>query len=246
MRDVALFVTCLTDQFSPQAGLAVMHILEHFGCRVHFPQAQTCCGQPLYNNGFHGEAAGLARRMIEVFEPYPFIVTPSASCCAMVREHFPQLLAGEAAWQPGLQRLVSRTYEFVEFLQKVLKVDFEAIRLPQRQALTYHYNCHLRLLGVGPEQADRPLREMGNLEFRPLEKAEQCCGFGGMFSVEHPAISAVMAADKAKCIGDTGAPTVICNEAGCSMNISGMLHRQGVPARVRHFAEVLAEALGLG
>lgn len=245
MHDVALFVTCLTDEYYPRVGLAVTRILEHFGCRVHFPQAQTCCGQPLFNNGFQAEAADLARRMIEIFEPYPFVVTPSASCCAMVREQFPQLLAGQPAWQTGLRKLTSGTYEFVEFLDKILKVDFGLLKLPQRQTVTYHYNCHLRSLGIGQEQTLSALREMRNVEFRPMEKADQCCGFGGMFSVKHPAISAVIAEDKAQCIAATGASVAICNDAGCSMNISGMLHRQGIPAQIRHIAEIVAEALNL-
>src|SRR3954466_1164100 len=103
-HNVALFVTCLTDQFYPHVGVAVTKILERFGCTVSFPDAQTCCGQPFYNNGFHDEAAGLAKRMVEIFESYDYIVTPSGSCCAMVREHFPHLLHGDPAWEPGMKR----------------------------------------------------------------------------------------------------------------------------------------------
>src|SRR5687767_13599909 len=103
-HNVALFVTCLTDQFFPHVGVAVTKILERFGCTVAFPQAQTCCGQPFYNNGFHGEAADLAKRMVEIFEPYDYIVTPSGSCAAMVREHYPHLFHGDAAWEPGTKR----------------------------------------------------------------------------------------------------------------------------------------------
>ena len=245
MHDVALFVTCLTDQYYPQVGLAITRILEHFGCRVHFPQAQTCCGQPLYNNGFHTEAADLARRMIEIFEPYPCIVTPSASCCAMVREHFPRLLAGQPAWQTGLRKLVGNTFEFVEFLDKVLKVDFGTLELPKPLTLTCHYNCHLRALGIGQDQTLRLLRGMRNVEFRPMDDAEQCCGFGGSFSVKYPAISAVIAEEKAQSIAATEAAVAVCNDAGCAMNISGMLHRQKNPAQVRHIAEIVAESLGL-
>src|SRR5687767_9619880 len=112
--DVALFVTCLTDQFYPHVGVAVTKILEHFGCRVHFPDAQTCCGQPFYNNGYHPEARELARRMVGVFEGYDYIVTPSGSCCAMVREHFSHLLKGDHAYEHGCGRVCARTYEFVE------------------------------------------------------------------------------------------------------------------------------------
>jgi L-lactate dehydrogenase complex protein LldE len=144
---VALFITCLTDQFYPHVGVAVTKILEHYGCRVSFPQAQTCCGQPFYNNGFHDEAKDLARKMVEVFEPYEYVVTPSGSCCAMV--------------------LVHNTYEFVEFLDKVLKVDLSSLKLPAPETVTYHYTCHLRGIGVKDEGL-RLLRQIGNVDFKPM------------------------------------------------------------------------------
>jgi L-lactate dehydrogenase complex protein LldE len=242
--DVALFITCLTDQFYPHVGVAVTKILEHFGCRVHFPEAQTCCGQPFFNNGFHDEARPLARRFIEIFEPYPYIVTPSGSCCAMVREQFHELLAGDHAWEEGLHRVASRTYEFVEFLDKVLKVDFRKFTLPQREEITYHYTCHLRGIGVKDEGV-KLLRQIGNVDFRPMEKTDQCCGFGGTFAVKYPAISGAIVEDKVNCIADTKASTVICNDAGCTMNISGMCHRKSLGVRTKHIAELMAEAMGI-
>jgi L-lactate dehydrogenase complex protein LldE len=243
-RDVALFITCLTDQFHPRVGVAVVKILEHFGCRVHFPQGQTCCGQPFFNNGFHPEARDLARRMVEVFEPYEHVVTPSGSCCAMVREHFPRLLKDDHAWESACHKVCSSTFEFVEFLEKVLKADVSKFRLPDTRTVTYHYNCHLRGIGM-TDAAVRLLKRMGNVDFRPLEKADQCCGFGGTFAVKYPQISGAMAMDKIDCIAKSGAQTVICNDAGCAMNIAGMSHRQGMTTRVEHIAEVLADAMGL-
>ena len=242
--DVALFITCLTDQFYPHVGVAVTKILEHFNCRVHFPSAQTCCGQPFFNNGFHPEAAELAKRFVETFEPYPYVVTPSGSCCAMVREQFEQLLRGDHAWEHGLHRVVGRTYEFVEFLDKVLKVDFGKFKLKAKQEITYHYTCHLRGLGVKDEGV-KLLRQIGNVDFRPMEKTDQCCGFGGTFAVKYPAISGAIVEDKVECIADTKAQTLICNDAGCTMNIAGMCHRQNVPVKVKHIAELIADALKL-
>ena len=242
--DVALFVTCLTDQFYPHVGVAVTKILEHFGCRVHFPDAQTCCGQPFYNNGYHEEARELAKRMVGVFEPYDHVVTPSGSCCAMVREHFPHLLHGDHAWEHGCGKVCSRTYEFVEFLDKVLKVDFSAFKLPTKESVTYHYTCHLRGIGV-TDRGVELLRQMGNVEFRAMEKTDQCCGFGGTFAIKYPAISGAIVEDKIQCIAATKAATTVCNDAGCTMNISGMCHRHGVETKVRHIAELMAEALGL-
>ena len=242
--NVALFVTCLTDQFYPHVGVAVTKILEHFGCSVMFPKNQTCCGQPFFNNGYHDESRELAKRFIRIFEPYEYIVTPSGSCCAMVREQFEYLLRGDHAYEHGLHHVTSRTYEFVEFLDKVLKIDFSKFKLPKLETMTYHYTCHLRGIGVKDEGV-KLLRQIGGVEFKPLEKTDQCCGFGGTFAVKYPAISGAIVEDKTNCIAATGAGTVICNDAGCTMNISGMLHRRGQGARVRHIAEVIADAMGL-
>src|SRR3954465_2394276 len=247
---VALFITCLTDQFYPQVGIAVTKILEHFGCKVSFPDAQTCCGQPFFNNGFHGEAKELAKRMIEIFEPYDYIVTPSGSCCAMVREQFHELFKGDHAWEHGMGQVSGRTYEFVEFLDKVLKVDLSKLALPGAgpgggpRPVTYHYTCHLRGIGI-KDQGVKLLKQMGNVEFRGMEKTDQCCGFGGTFAVKYPAISGAIVEDKVNCIAETKAQTVGCNDAGCTMNIAGMCHRRGVGVEVRHFAELMAEAMGI-
>src|SRR5688500_14984457 len=194
---VALFITCLTDQFYPHVGVAVTKILEHLGCKVHFPRAQTCCGQPFFNNGFHDEARELAKWFIEIFEPYDYVVTPSGSCCAMVREQFHQLLKGDHAWEHGMHHVVSRTYEFVEVLDKVLKVDLSKLELPRRESITYHYTCHLRGIGVKDEGV-RLLRQLGNVDFREMEKTDQCCGFGGTFAIKYPAISGAIVEDKAQ------------------------------------------------
>src|SRR5882724_12244147 len=242
--NVALFITCLTDQFYPHVGVAVTKILEHFGCTIHFPQAQTCCGQPFFNNGFHDEAKELGKRFIEIFEnpAYDYIVTPSGSCCAMVREQYHQLFKDDHAWEHGMQHVASRTYEFVEFLDKILKVDFSSFHLPEKRRFTYHYTCHLRGIGVKDEGV-RLLRQIGNVDFVPMEKTDQCCGFGGTFAIKYPAISGAIVEDKINCIAQTKADTTICNDAGCTMNISGMCNRHGVQTRVRHIAELMAEAM---
>ena len=239
---VALFITCLTDQFYPHVGVAVTKILQHFGCDVEFPQSQTCCGQPFFNNGFQPQAAQLAKRMIEIFQPYPYVVTPSGSCCAMVREQYHELFHNDPQWNAPMEQLRSKTYEFVEFLDKILKVDLHQFSLPSPREITYHYTCHLRGIGVKDEGA-RLLKQIGNVQFKPLEKTDQCCGFGGTFAIKYPAISGAIVEDKINCIAATGAKTVICNDAGCTMNISGMCHRRSVPAGVKHIAELMAEAM---
>jgi len=242
---VALFITCLTDQFYPRVGIAVTKILEKLGCRVEFPGEQTCCGQPFSNNGFFDQSRPLAKRMVEIFGTYDYVVTPSGSCCAMVREQYHMLFKEDAEWGPKVHKLGEHTFEFVEFLDKVLKVDFSALRLPSSRALTYHYTCHLRGIGVRDEGV-KLLQQIGNVDFRAMEKTDQCCGFGGTFAVKYPAISGAIVEDKTRCIAATKAETVICNDAGCTMNISGMCHRQGHETKVTHIAELIAEAMGLG
>jgi len=241
---VGLFITCLTDQFYPRVGVAVTKILEKLGCRVEFPPEQTCCGQPFSNNGFDVSTRPLAKRMVDIFAPYDFVVTPSGSCCAMVREQYHVLFAGDAQWEGPIHKLSQRTFEFVEFLDKVLKVDFSTLRLPVARTMTYHYTCHLRGIGVRDEGV-KLLRQIGNVDFVPMEKTDQCCGFGGTFAIKYPAISGAIVEDKTRCIAATKAGTVICNDAGCTMNISGMCHRQGVETKVTHIAELIAEAMGL-
>lgn len=241
---VALFVTCLTDQYYPRVGIAVTKILRHYGCHVSFPSAQTCCGQPFFNNGFHREARDLAKRWVEIFEPYDYVVSPSGSCTAMVREQFSEVFKGDPAWDHDSHAVAHRTYEFVEFLTKVLKVDLTSLSLATPTAVTYHYTCHLRGIGIKDEGV-RLLRQMKNVEFKPLEKTDQCCGFGGTFAVKYPAISKAMVEDKATMIAATGAPVTVCNDAGCTMNIAGMCHKSGVKTEVKHLAEIIAEAMGL-
>ncbi|MCG3127860.1 MAG: Lactate utilization protein A [Phycisphaerae bacterium] len=255
--DVALFITCLADTFEPRVGVAVVRLLRHFGCRVHFPEAQTCCGQPLYNNGYHRDAADLGRRWIDVFERFAHVVAPSGSCVAMVRHHLPELLRDDPAYAQRSVALAARTWEFTQFVTDVLKID-PATLVPTATRgsiaadgesgppapVTYHYSCHMRGL-QSVAQAEQCVRATPGLDYRPLERIEQCCGFGGAFHVLYPEIGAAITADKLDCIASTGASTLICNEVGCAMTIGGLAHRRGVELRIRHIAELWAERLGL-
>jgi len=245
-HQVALFITCLTDQYYPRVGIAVTKILEKLGCRVIFPEEQTCCGQPFFNNGFHDDARDLAKRVISIFEPYEYIVTPSGSCCAMVREQFHELFHKDPDWETKSDNVRHKTFEFVEFLDKVLKVDVSALgmKLPEPGSFTYHYTCHQRGLGLKEESVNL-LKQIDGVNFIPLEKTDQCCGFGGTFAIKYPAISGAIVEDKVQCIEKTGAQTTICNDAGCTMNIAGMCNRSGVKTNVVHLAEVMAEAMGI-
>lgn len=241
--NVALFVTCLTDTFFPRVGEAVVRVLRHFGCRVEFPPRQTCCGQPAYNSGFRPEAAALARRMVEVFETCETVVCPSASCTAMVQRHFPELLAGDPAWQARARRLAERTHEFATFLRDRLKINLAA-HLRFDEPVTFHYPCHAR--GVY-EPADLVgwLGDVPAIDLRVPRRLDLCCGFGGAFAVEYPSISGAMVRDKLDDLAATGARLVVCGESGCTLQMAGAARRRGLSLRFKHPAECLAESLGL-
>jgi L-lactate dehydrogenase complex protein LldE len=242
MMRVSLFVTCLTDLFYPDVAEALVRVMHRLGVQVDFPQAQSCCGQPALNSGYEDEARAVAARMIEVFEPAETVVTPSGSCCSVVREHYPHLFHDEPVMLGRALALADKTFEIVEFLEKVLKVDWSKWNLCYPEAATYHYSCHLRGLGM-TDEAVKLMGKIGGLEHRPLEKVEQCCGFGGTFAVKYPEISGSMVRDKVDCIRATGARMLVCNDGGCTMNIEGAMRRQGVNLPVKHIVQILDEAM---
>ena len=182
--NVALFITCLTDQFYPHVGVAVTKILEHFGCSVVFPREQTCCGQPFFNNGFQDEARELAKRFIRVFEGCEYIVTPSGSCCAMVREQFEYLLKDDHAYEHGLHHVTARTYEFVEFLHKVLKVDFSVGNVAFLSDLEADSGAGEIPLSLQPAAMSYKFGRVFQVRSRPPLGADvvPACGPGGGFN----------------------------------------------------------------
>jgi L-lactate dehydrogenase complex protein LldE len=247
---IALFIPCLTDQFHPRAGEAVVRVLEALGHEVFYPEDQTCCGQAMYNNGARDEAAALMLRMARVFGSAldagcGAVVTPSASCAAMVKVHGPELFGHEDPRAAGVRRLAAATHEFTAFLAEVLGFDARSLRLrlERETTATVHVPCHQRPLGK-PRVAE-VLDGIGGLRVVPMPHAEECCGFGGAFAVKHPEISGPMALGKAADVSASGAGTLVCGDAGCAMNIEGACRRAGVRVRVVHPAEILAEAMGL-
>jgi len=241
---VSLFVSCLTDTFYPRMAIAAVKVLDRLGCSVHFPQKQTCCGQPMYKNGFHREAAVLAKRMIDALDGGEQVVSLSGSCGAMIRAYGDELLADDARLRDAARELAGRTHEFSQFLVDVLHVDLRELGVKWPGVVTYHYSCHLRQLGV-TDQTDRLLKQIEGLEYRRLANREQCCGFGGTFATKFAELSGAIVAEKVAAIGKTGAGTVISNEAGCGMNIAGACRRAGCDVRFKSVAEVIAEGLGL-
>jgi L-lactate dehydrogenase complex protein LldE len=234
---VSLLVTCLGDAFFPDVGLATVRLLRRLGVAVDFPPSQTCCGQPHFNSGFHGDARALARHTITAFAGSNQVVTPSGSCAAMVKVEYPELFRDDLVWHERAEELAARTHELSDFLVNVLGVEDVGARCEGRA--TYHMSCHLRTLGVKSEP-ERLLRQVRGLELVPLERCDECCGFGGSFAVRYPGISGAMVQDKAGFIEQTGADFVVATDAGCLMNIAGCLRRRGGRVRTRHLAEVLA------
>lgn len=239
---VGLFVTCLVDAMRPSVGFAALKLLREAGCRVEIPQAQTCCGQPAFNSGDTGDTAVLARRFIEIFEPFDYVVAPSGSCVGMTRAHYEEALADDPVWAGRARSLGARTFELMSFL-----VDVMRFVLPERTlaaSATYHDSCSgLRELGVF-EQPRALLGRVAGLEMRPLEGNDVCCGFGGTFCVKYPAISNAVVGEKAAAVERTGAQLLLGGDMGCLMNMAGKLSRSGSKVRVFHAAEVLAGMAG--
>ncbi len=233
---VSLLVTCLGDALFPDVGVATVRLLRRLGVEVAFPPAQTCCGQPHFNSGYHAEARALARHTIQAFDGAGLVVVPSGSCAAMVKLEYPELFHDDPAWHRRAVELAARTHELSDFLVNVLGREDVGARYEGR--VTYHMACHLRGLGLLTEP-ERLLRRVRGLEYVPLERADECCGFGGSFAVRYPQISGAMVADKANFIEQAGALTVVATDAGCLMNIAGCLRRRGSQVRALHLAQVL-------
>ena len=235
---VSLFVTCIVDELYPKVGLAMADVLERLGYEIDFPEAQTCCGQPAFNSGYHDEARTVARHFLNVFRDAEYIVVPSGSCTSMITHHFHELFEKEPEWLALTRKVETRVWEFTKFLLEVAKVEDVGARL--ERVGTFHDSCHaMRDLGIkaGPR---RLLGKVRGLELREMTPPEECCGFGGTFSVKMPEISGGMGRAKVDAIVNSGADVVIGLDASCLMQIQGTLSRTGHSISTMHIAEVLA------
>jgi len=236
---VGLFATCLVDLYRPSVGFAAIKLLEQAGCRVEVPQAQTCCGQPAFNNGDDEHARQLALQVLDAFDNYDYIVGPSGSCLGTIRCHYPEMFTDDAELLPRFEALAAKSFELVSFLVDVLGVD--SIAASYDGNVTYHDSCSgLRELGI-KAQPRLLLDSVKGLTLTELEGCDVCCGFGGTFCVKYPEISARMAADKVASVAATGADTLLAGDLGCLLNLAGKMRRAGIDTRVYHVAEVLAE-----
>ena len=235
---VSLFVTCIVDQVFPQVGIAMTEVLERLGYEIEFRAAQTCCGQPAFNTGYTDEAGKIARHFLEVFRDAEYIIVPSGSCTSMIGHHFPDLFEHDPKLLVEAQALEARVWEFSRFLLEVANVDDVGARFDG--IVTYHDSCHaLRELRIksGPR---RLLAHVRGLTLAEMAAAEECCGFGGTFSVKFPEVSGAMGRTKIESIQKTGATTVVSIDSSCLMQLQGVIDRAGLPIRTMHLAEVLA------
>jgi L-lactate dehydrogenase complex protein LldE len=232
---VSLFIPCLVDRFFPQIGLDTAHMLELAGHEVLYDPRQTCCGQPAFNSGDLKDAVCLARRFLKIFGEAEAVVAPSGSCVSMVANHFEELPLTPSemlVWE----HLRHRVFELAQFLDATHTLGRLRVKNPRRVAL--HHSCHyLRELHGATDSLGRLLAQVEGLEIVPATP-EQCCGFGGTFSFKFQGVSLSMAEDKVRAFQATGADTLILADAGCLMNIQGVIQAQGLGDRlkVQHYS----------
>jgi L-lactate dehydrogenase complex protein LldE len=246
---ISLFITCYNDTLFPKTGQAVVRVLERLGHTIDFPAGQTCCGQMHYNTGYRAEAMPLLERFVEQFRDSEAVVVPSSSCVAMMREHYP-LMARELATRHDrgvllvreVESLMTKVWEFSEFLTQKLGIEDVGASFPHR--VTYHASCHgLRSLGLG-EGPMKLLRAVRGIELVPLVGLEQCCGFGGTFSIKNAEVSSAMLSEKTNAVLNTQSEVCTACDNSCLMHLEGALHRQRTGVRTLHIAEILAEDAG--
>ncbi|WP_342480350.1 (Fe-S)-binding protein [Paenibacillus sp. FSL L8-0340] len=233
---VSILSTCLVDLMTPNVGIAMVQVLERLGCEIDFPASQVCCGQPTYNSGYLEDSKLAMKNMMLAFESSDYVVGPSGSCIAMFHE-YPKIFKGDPHWELKAIALKEKSYEFTQFIVRVLGITDVGARL--EGTATYHRSCHMtRLLGE-KETPFQLLEQVQGLQLEPLKNSDNCCGFGGTFSVKMPEISEQMVDEKCGCVVETGADILISADMGCLLNIGGRLSRKGEPVKIMHIAEVL-------
>ena len=240
---VALFIPCYIDAFEPEVGIATLSLLRRFGIDPDYPFDQTCCGQPMVNSGCHAEAQATEELFVRNFAGFDYVVVPSGSCAHQVRCNMTAIEQTDT-----VREVRARTFELVEFLHDVLKVDgFPWAEFPHK--VSYHNNCNaLRGIGHasmserrGPEFS-KPLdllRMVKGVELVERARPDECCGFGGTFSVFEPAVSVKMGQDKVRDHVQAGADYVVSADSSCMLHQKGCADRLGLPLRFRHIAQVL-------
>lgn len=243
---IGLFIPCYVDALYPEVGVATYRLLTALGLDVDYPLEQTCCGQPMANAGFERMAASLATKMDGMFAGFDHVVAPSASCAAFVKLNYPHVLQGRHECVTS-----ERITDVVEFLHDVLKVKSLPGRFPH--VVSVHNSCHgVRELGlsspsernIGRYSKVRDLLSLvDGITVREPERPDECCGFGGMFSVEEPDVSVRMGTDKIDRHIATGAEYVTGPDSSCLMHMEGIARRLGRPIKFIHVVQILAAGL---
>jgi len=238
---VHLLPTCLINEFRPEVGMAVARVLERLGFDVDVPEGLTCCGQPAYNAGFQDEARQVARHTLDVLTAtHGPIIVPSGSCADMVGHQYAELFKDDAQEAERARGVSARCREFSQFVAQHGGLELAA-RLTARVA--YHPSCHL-LRGLGVRDEPQALiRSVDGVTSVPFAEQEECCGFGGLFSIKNPDISGSMLDRKLTAIVASGADRLVSCDAGCLLHLEGGLRRRGVSLNTQHLAELIDEAL---
>ena len=243
---IGLFIPCYVDVVYPQVGVATYRLLKHLGLDVEYPLNQTCCGQPMANAGFERQAIPLAEKFEDKFKEFNYVVAPSVSCTAFVKINYPRLLKGKHECTTS-----DKIMDVVEFLHDVIKVDHPLGTFPHKVSL--HNSCHgVRELGLSSPSEEHvtpfnKIKDLLNLvegiQVLEPERPDECCGFGGMFSVEETAVSAQMGLDKVQRHMKTGAQFITGPDCSCLMHMAGVAKKQGLNIEFKHVAEILAAGL---
>ncbi len=243
---IGLFIPCYVDAVYPEVGVATYKLLTSLGLDVEYPLNQTCCGQPMANAGFEKQAIPLAEKFEDKFKGFDYVVAPSVSCVAFVKINYPRLLQGKHECITS-----DKIMDVVEFLHDVVKVDKLPGQFPHKVSL--HNSCHgVRELGLSsPSEQNEPkfnkikdlLELKEGIEVVEPERPDECCGFGGMFSVEETAICEQMGKDKVKRHMDTGAEYVTGPDCSCLMHMAGVAKKQDLPIQFIHVVQILASGL---
>ncbi len=242
---IGLFIPCYVDQFFPQIGMATLELLSAFpDVEVDYPEAQTCCGQPMANTGCLDDTRPLAEHFVQLFADYDHVVCPSGSCVSMVRNHYQGYFHQDARYN----RLQSHVWELCEFLLDVMQVESLSRPFPHRVGL--HSSCHglreLRLdacserRGEQASKVRRLLQMVPQIELVDLQRSDECCGFGGTFAVAEEGVSVMMGVDRIQDHIQAGAEVMTATDASCLMHMQGLIARRKLPLRTMHIAEILA------
>jgi L-lactate dehydrogenase complex protein LldE len=235
--NVQIFIPCFVDQLYPQTAFNMVKVLEKAGCTISYNTNQTCCGQPALNAGFWEESKAVCSKFLNDFADAEYVVAPSASCVGFVRNYYSRLFANSSVHN-DVQRLADRTFEFSEFMVKVLEIDNVGAMLQGKA--TYHDSCAgLRECKIKNEPRQL-LSNVSGLEIVEMNDVETCCGFGGTFAVKFEAISIAMADQKVSNALATGAQYLISTDVSCLMHLDGYIKKNGYNLEAMHIADVLA------